>query len=163
MFCNWIRCLKLLEWVDMNLLIRLKYSSSYAHAMMKQQIFRNGLAENADFVNVKFKLNLITLVWLKSNAFWNGWKCFYMAKINTNNGFNIIGFEVVCYIFIFVYNVELFYHTQCNFILFFLSQFFFSWNFFLISNYWMQFVFPRFFLWNFQLKMFHLQQKWKQM
>lgn len=115
------------------------------------------------FCVVKFKLNLITLVWLKSNAFWNGWKCFYMAKINTNNGFNIIGFEVVCYIFIFVYNVELFYHTQCNFILFFLSQFLFSWNFFLISNYWMQFIFPRYFLWNFQLKMFHLQQKWKQM
>lgn len=115
------------------------------------------------FCVVKFKLNLITLVWLKSNAFWNGWKCFYMDKINTNNGFNIIGFEVVCYIFIFVYNVELFYHTQCNFILFFLSQFFFSWNFFLISNYWMQFIFPRYFLWNFQLKMFHLQQKWKQM
>lgn len=77
------------------------------------------------FCIVKFKLNLITLVWLKSNAFWNGWKCFYMAKINTNNRFNIIGFEVVCYIFIFVYNVELFYHTQCNFIPFFLSQFLF--------------------------------------
>lgn len=99
------------------------------------------------FCVAKFKLNLTTLVWSKSKRmemFLYGVKFTYYWL----RGF-VLHFHFCLQCRSILPHPIQFHPIFSHFLLFF--------NFFLFSYCWMQFIFPWFFLLNFQLKMFHLQ------